>query len=112
MQLPAIHAGRDRSRDAEALLFLRGQGLEPPTGEELEGLRGRVLGICDLVDCIGAKETRGFPFITEIGRYTVGSDPYAFGPWCWVLEGVEPLAEPVGAVGRLGLWDWSRGPVC
>lgn len=32
---------------------------------------------------------------------------WAFGPQCWVLEGVEPLAEPVAAVGRQGLWDWT-----
>lgn len=98
----AIHAGRDRSRDAEAFEFLTQQGLEIPTGDDLERLRGRVLGTCVLVDCVLREDLKQCLF------YSVeAGSPFAFGPWCWVLDGVEPLAEPTLAVGRQGLWDWD-----
>ena len=30
---------------------------------------------------------------------------YAFGPWCWVLENVQRLPEPVTVSGKQGLWN-------
>ena len=33
---------------------------------------------------------------------------HANGPWCWVLEHVRRLPEPVPYRGAQGLWEWSR----
>ena len=35
------------------------------------------------------------------------SNPYAEGPWCWVLEDVRRV-EPVYCKGFQGLWNWDR----
>ena len=32
-------------------------------------------------------------------------DPHAEGPWCWVLEGVSPLAQPIPWSGAYKLFD-------
>lgn len=32
---------------------------------------------------------------------------YAAGRWAWALTNVHPLATPVPAKGRLGLWEWD-----
>lgn len=31
-------------------------------------------------------------------------DPFAVGPWCWMLENVRLLDSPVACGGRQGLW--------
>ena len=31
-------------------------------------------------------------------------DPWAFGPWCWVISEYVELAQPVPATGAMGLW--------
>ncbi|HEX4609803.1 MAG TPA: ASCH domain-containing protein [Urbifossiella sp.] len=52
---------------------------------------GAILGLVDLVDCVPLSEVAG--------------QPYATGPWCWILANPEPLLEPVPLKGRLGLFD-------
>lgn len=39
------------------------------------------------------------------------ADPWAFGPWCWVVDDVRLLPEPMPCRGMQGLWplDWSSG---
>ncbi|MEE8309095.1 MAG: hypothetical protein V3R34_01730 [Hyphomicrobium sp.] len=32
-------------------------------------------------------------------------EPWAFGPWCWILEDVRRLEEPIKCKGRQGLWS-------
>ena len=34
-------------------------------------------------------------------------DPFAEGPWCWLLREVRPLATPVECRGRQMLWEWT-----
>lgn len=29
------------------------------------------------------------------------------GPWCWILEQVRPLKNPINATGARGLWEWT-----
>jgi len=100
-----IHAGQNKTRDAEALAFLRSQGLDPPVAECLEEFRGCIIGVVDLVDIVPEKETQGFPFITEVGRYLIGSDPFATGPQCWILEQPRALEIPIPATGKQGIWN-------
>lgn len=35
------------------------------------------------------------------------ADPWAFGPWCWVVDDVKLLPEPVPCRGMQGLWPVS-----
>ena len=32
---------------------------------------------------------------------------FSFGRFAWMLEDVEAFAEPIGARGALGLWEWT-----
>ena len=44
------------------------------------------------------------------GLRFVEIDPYgdfAPGRWIWQFEDIEPLAKPVKATGRQGLWNWT-----
>lgn len=38
-------------------------------------------------------------------------DPWAFGPWCWVVDRVELLPEPVPCRGMQGLWPVDDGAI-
>lgn len=35
---------------------------------------------------------------------------FAPGRWAWMLDGIEPLPEPVLATGRQRLWNWEATP--
>lgn len=35
------------------------------------------------------------------------SHEHAEGPWCWVLDEVVPLDEPIPAKGKQGIWKWD-----
>lgn len=51
---------------------------------------GVLYGIVDLIDCV--------PF------ERVADDPFAEGPWCWIVENPRPV-EPMPFRGVLGLFD-------
>ena len=86
----AIHAGKNRSLEAEDLAWLDAQGIrvEPPDPMPTQ----QVLGIVEVVDC------------RPMGPDLRG-DPFASGPWCWILAHPRPLAEPIACRGRQGLWN-------
>jgi hypothetical protein len=74
-----IHAGRSRAD----LMPILPDGTPVP-----ENLRfGYLLGVAELVDCVPLE--------------VVPPDPFAEGPWCWILRNARPLARPVPYVGRL-----------
>ena len=50
---------------------------------------GAVVGFVTVLDCVPVREKTG--------------DPYACGPWCWVLGDPTPI-PPVACLGRCGLW--------
>lgn len=101
----AIHAGQrwDDSGD-EALRFvvstLRAQGSPvPPTLQDELPLSGTglVVAVVDLVDICGD----GVHGECDCGPWA------ATGQMHWRLANARPLAEPVPAKGRLGLWDFD-----
>lgn len=53
--------------------------------------RGVILGVAQLVHCVRLEIVIGQPF--------------AEGPWCWILENVRRLAEPIPYKGEQGLFD-------
>lgn len=94
-----IHAGKSRS-------WLDGQ-----TDAELEAEFGRkiefgaivarsILVGCFHIDRIQTGEYDGrFPWLK--------THAHANGTWCWVLEDVERLPEPIPYKGAQGLWEYS-----
>lgn len=84
----AIHAGLSRATLREPC---RWQGLFPelPPAEALDF--GAIVGTVELYDCVPLAE--------------VSSDPYALGPWCWLLRDPQPLPAPVPCLGQLGLFE-------
>lgn len=101
----AIHCGRSRTWDAESAEFILRCGVELPAAAALEGMRGRVIGVCELAACWSMDASAP-------GR--VRHDPWAFGPVCWELAGVRAI-RPIACTGRQSLWslphevrDWVR----
>ena len=58
---------------------------------------GALVATAILVDCIRAEDL----------AYSQGDSRWSWvtGPWCFVLEGVTPLAAPIPLKGRLGFFD-------
>lgn len=83
-----IHAGLRLDKDRVMELGLAHPRLQPLlAGQFLD--RGQVLGVA----CI----SRAVPVDQVI-------DLFATGPWCWMLDRVLQLPEPIPARGRQGLW--------
>jgi hypothetical protein len=90
-----IHAGK--RYDTEAEDFIRdvclGLGVSPPDFDRCRRERGAILGVARFVEC-----TR--PMLVPIRQL-----PWAFGPWCFVLERPRIFAEPIPYRGELGFFD-------
>ena len=88
----AIHAGKSRS------------GLQPGDLERYPDMVfGAVVGVAELVACLRMADILAGeipPRFSWLKR-----DPHAEGPWCWVLEGVSPLAQPIPWSGAYKLFD-------
>ena len=87
-----IHAGRSR----EWFLSL---GLVFPDGSEVPSasscVYGAIIGQARLVACVRKADPR------------VASDPWAEGPWCWILDDVQAFADPLFVAGQRMLWDYD-----
>ena len=81
----AIIAGASRSKVASATQFLSGLGIERPA----ELPFGCILGVVSLVDIILPSQS---------------DDPFAEGPFCWVLDQPVKLERPLPFRGQLGLF--------
>lgn len=91
----AIHAGLSNASMAGGLEFLIRQGIVVPH----DLIFGAVLAVAELVDCAPC---------TQPGRYASRDcqdlivDPFAFGPWCYVLANVRQLETPIPCRGQQG----------
>ena len=86
----AIHAGAKRSSDQDRAFVERiVQGLGVTLPHDLP--QGVILGVVDLIDC--QPYASGF-----------ADNPWAVGPFCWILARPRPFAEPIEAGGQQGLW--------
>lgn len=88
----AIHAGKSRS-------WLHGQYRAP------EMVFGAVVATATLIDCVhidwidDGDLDDSMPWLRD--------HEHTEGPWCWVLDNVVKLFEPVTCTGRQGLWTWD-----
>lgn len=59
--------------------------------------RGVILGTVEVLDCVRVEDWIG----------THPGDPWACGPWCWVLSTPVLFQRPVPVRGAQGLWTYS-----
>lgn len=84
-----IHAGKRFDRDGfEDLRAMLG-ALKPPADVPL----GAFLGTAEIVDCVRPE------------HMAVASNPWAAGPWCFILREIEPFDDPIPGKGSLGFFD-------
>ena len=94
----AIHAGKSTAWDAAGREFLAELGIAVPT----ELPRGLIIATCTLVDCIAYDQQPTYEIVP--GR-TLADDPFASGPFCWILADVELLDEQIPTIGKQKLWN-------
>ena len=99
----AIHAGKSRT-----WLDLDEDG----TVDEQYGIAvaemkfGYVVAVCELVACVPMAQVRAgalpecFSWLRE--------HEHTEGPWCWVLDNVRRLDNPIEVRGAQGLWEWNE----
>lgn len=100
----AIHAGKGTQ------YLTKGQLAHVP--------HGCILATAELVSCVPMKSVREYSKHHEQKRqlvpytsrswYEVSEHFHAEGPFCWILENVVALPEPVQINGAQGLWEWNR----
>jgi hypothetical protein len=88
-----IHAGSSR---AELALGTYPDGTPVPPADRL--VFGALLGVVEVLDCVRYEDLGGRR-----------NDPWAEGPWCWLLGNPRPLALPVPYRGTLGLFQVPDG---
>lgn len=74
--------------DRAGAQWMRDRGLHKP---ELGAPLGAMIGLVRVVALRRADERP--------------DDPWAFGPWCWVIDRVIALEEPIPCKGALSLWE-------
>lgn len=88
----AIHAGKSRA-------WLNG---DEHDSQGRPHVLGAIVATCTLVDCVRIEDI-------EAGRLDLRfpqlrNRAHCFGPWCWVLADVKPLAVPIPWRGAQGLF--------
>jgi hypothetical protein len=61
---------------------------------------GAVVGVAQLVACLNLEHPATWPAAYQ----HLATHKHANGPWCWVLENVRPLTEPLECRGAQGPW--------
>lgn len=100
----AIHASRSARSDAAAAAIFADLGIEAPTGEALQALRGRVLGVVDVTDVVAYPDAAGDGLFDQGDRQQLRDDPFASGPYCWLLANHVALDAPPAIAGKQTLW--------
>jgi hypothetical protein len=92
----AIHAAQ--RHDPEGDRVFAELGIDVPANLPY----GCVIGIVEMVGCVPVDHPQ-----TWFDAAPIAADPFATGPWCWILENPQPLAEPVPCRGQRMLWTWE-----
>ena len=67
-------------------------------------MRGRVLGVVEVIDVVDYPDAGGDGLFDEYERQQLRDDPFASGPFCWVLASPVAIADPPFVVGQQLLW--------
>lgn len=93
----AIHAAAHwRPASVQGIPWALALAIPPSEWDRLP--RGAVVAVAHLADCVPVAA------VDPRGREALFGD-FTPGRWAWRLEDVRPLAEPLAARGRLGIWD-------
>lgn len=94
----ALHAGKGYDRLGYEQIRLAFPNLRPPTMGECvsQGLLGAVVGLVTIAGVQAAGSTGPLR--------DIASDPWASGPWCWLLDDPGPVAPAIPLSGALGLF--------
>lgn len=70
---------------------------------------GAVIGVVDLVDCIGTDSTRGQKAMRALppGSPETAFGDFSEGRFMWQCANPVRFAKPIPARGSLNLWDWE-----
>lgn len=103
----ALHAGRtlyegQSSDDLHAQMVECGWTDCPLLGDLPRGVLLGVMHVDAIVWHRGQDVQIEAPFDQRSRR--VEMDPWAFGPWCWCIDAVHTLAQPIPCRGMQGLW--------
>jgi len=109
-----IHAGQIIDRAPWVAETFAAAGVEMPRDLEL----GKIIGAVDLMDVvrIGFEESgelvgvEGFEHSIAVDR--LRGNPWAGGPWCWVLANPRAIEIAIPWPGRLGLFDVRDEDIC
>lgn len=97
-----LHAGKavwpegDEGK-AELIVNSWREGRWPSAPPVADMPRGAMLGVMHIRECV----TYDGPRAVLLG---IDKDPWAFGPWCWVVDEVRLLPKPEPIRGMQGLW--------
>ena len=97
----ALHAAK-RWDDEGAAYIERATGLQVPP--DAEHPSGQIFAVCRLTHVFELEwpsDVEGYPDCVSL---------WAFGPFCWVVDDVLPLVNPVPCPGAQWLWKLSGRP--
>lgn len=106
-----IHASMNPRSDAAAAAIFAELGIQTPSGEELDALRGCVLGHVDVIDCVPYQGAGGDGLFAQGQSQRLRDDPFAVGEICWLLEHPVALANPPAIPGKQTLWTLPFDPL-
>lgn len=73
---------------------------------------GKIIAICELVDCIKVVENNQTWAVLENGHIIEGNDyflgDFRVGNYAWEVKGMKVLDEFISAKGKLGLWEYQK----
>lgn len=93
----AIRCGASRDWDEASAERLTALGIDLPPVEELDALRGKVICLTQLVDCVDADQS------IILGEHPGIDMRLVDGPVCWLLSDIYRLRKPANAPGAKGV---------
>lgn len=98
----AIHAGKTRKRDADAVQEIQEIDYASlATPEQADSIRGKIVAVCNMTDVfdLSKDESRLWP------EERAFDERWTTGPYCFVLDDVQAIDEPIPAKGKMGFWE-------
>ncbi|GAE35377.1 2-oxoglutarate dehydrogenase E1 [Halalkalibacter akibai] len=106
----AIHTSK--KKDLAVCKHVAIQALLQKHGYTTEKLpTGKIIAICELVDCLRVIQNDGTSAVLEDGRIVTENDfflgDYQVGGFVWVVQEMQQVKREIPAKGQLGLWEYN-----